>query len=160
MDNPRTAFANDIRQELAAKDTPMSVQAFAEKLAKILVKRKLREPGSETAAIAYVYAVLNEHRTVPKGCEAAWGEAIGWHEGSDAYQAFLERIQAARAWGKSDGRDHVARTDLRVAKLTAEVAEYKKALAKSEAQRQALEDRIAFLEAEESGGFQTGKPGV
>ncbi len=162
MDNPRSRFATAVKLRL--DELGLNVQGYAEKLATILVRRKLRERGSEVAAIAYVFAVLNEHRTVPKGCEAAWAVALGWAEGSEEYAAFLTMVEAARAWGKSDGRAHVARLESENVVLTARVAAAEKALAKSEAKHieawaviQELKDRIAFLEA---GELKRRRPGA
>ncbi len=158
MDNPRSRFTTAVRLRL--EELGLIPQDYAEKLAKLLIRRGLREPSGETAAVSYVFAVLNEHRTVPKGCEAAWAEALGWAEGSEEYSAFLTMVEAARAWGKADGRAHVARTEAELEALTAKVARLEKALSRSEAMCQRLADRIAFLEAGEAGGFEMGKPGI
>ncbi len=158
MDNPRQRFANAVRLRL--EELGLIPQTYAEKLVKILLRSGARERGSEAAIIAYVYRVLAGERTVPNGAEEAWAEALGWDAGSGEYPEFVAMVEAARAWGKKDGQGHVARLEAENVALTARVASAEKALAISEAKRQALADRIAFLEAEESGGFQTGQSGL
>ncbi len=134
-----------------------------------MVAKGLREPGSEVAAVAYVYAVLNGNRTVPIGAEAAWAEVLGWETDSAEYPAFLEMVEAARAWGHSPkhGRAHVAKLEMENVALTARVCTLDKALTLSESKRrdlaataQKLADRIAFLEASELKRGRAGDEGI
>ncbi len=143
MENPRERFSTSLKLRL--EELGLTNQSYADRLGKLLIRKGLRRKGTELAITSYVYAVLNQHRTVPRGSEAVWAEVLGWSEGSGEYPEFLAMIEAARAWGKADGRGHVERLELETRSLLARATRAEKALAESERRRDALADQVRAL---------------
>jgi hypothetical protein len=82
----------------------------------------------KTKFSGYVSMVCAGVKTPPIEDRDIWAEALWIVKGSADYERFVAVHDAALAWGKADGRGHIARLMAQNAQLQAEVTELRRAL--------------------------------
>jgi hypothetical protein len=109
IENPRQLLAALIDRHIKARD---NLEAFVERVS----KAAKRPAGSYRN---FIWLVRAGRRPIPRAQEKAWGRALGLLPDTPEWEEFMSLLPACRAWGKVDGRGHLAKLEGELSRLEA-----------------------------------------